>query len=247
MTIQLVSIFLYGLTSSLHCISMCGPFIGAMNINQKVIWRTNIFYNTGRMISYMIIGLMMGYLSTGIQMTGEILELQKFAAVAAGLFVVMMGLAMVFNASGNSGFFNIVVKKLFTPVLRKISGSSNKSSSVFLFGLFTGLLPCGVLYPAFALAFASGSPFDGTILMAVFFAGTLPALMIFGIGFQKLRSRVKPSYISWVGVLIIIIGIYTVYARFQHDHSGHSGQHNHMEMEAPSEETKPMEGREHHH
>jgi len=247
MTIQLVSIFIYGLTSSLHCISMCGPFIGAMNINQKVIWRTNILYNTGRLLSYMIIGLMMGYFSAGIQFAGNLLELQKLASIAAGLFIIIMGLAMAFNTSGSGSFFNTIAKKLFSPVLKKISGSSRKGSSVFLFGLFTGLLPCGVLYPAFALAFASGSPLDGTILMAVFFTGTLPALMIFGIGFQKLRSRVKPSYISWVGMIIIIIGLYTIYARFNHDHSNHSGHLDQMEMQAPADKNQKMEGHEHHH
>jgi sulfite exporter TauE/SafE len=41
----------------------------------------------------------------------------------------------------------------------------------FIFGMFTGLLPCAILYPAFAMALATGNPLLGGISMGSFFSG----------------------------------------------------------------------------
>jgi sulfite exporter TauE/SafE len=46
----------------------------------------------------------------------------------------------------------------------------------FVFGLTTGLLPCGLLYTALAFPIGARDPLLGALLMGVFALGTLPAL-----------------------------------------------------------------------
>jgi len=223
----MASAFVYGFTSSLHCVAMCGPFVATMNVHSSSKWRINLVYNAGRFVSYSLLGFLLGYVSLGIKFTGDIMQVQMLAAYISAAFVIFLGISMIFAGRTNSGFFNTYVKKIFSPVLHKISKNGTGVLFVFLFGLFTGLLPCGVLYPAFAIAFASGSPWTGAMLMSVFFLGTFPGLFIFGIGFYKLKSRITPQIILWVGLIFILIGLFTIYARLNHDHSAHSGQENH--------------------
>ncbi|EMO81499.1 DsbD family 2 domain protein [Leptospira kirschneri str. 200801774] len=43
--------FLHGITSSLHCIGMCGPFAGTLNmVGEKGKFKMNLLYNLGRFI-----------------------------------------------------------------------------------------------------------------------------------------------------------------------------------------------------
>ena len=48
-------------------------------------------------------------------------------------------------------------------------------------GLLTGLLPCGVLYAAFARALAAHCAAEGAALMLAFWLGTVPLLALVGL------------------------------------------------------------------
>jgi sulfite exporter TauE/SafE len=50
-----------------------------------------------------------------------------------------------------------------------------------LLGLLLGLLPCGLVYGALAVAAATGSALSGALAMLAFAAGTAPALMSIGV------------------------------------------------------------------
>ena len=106
------SSFLFGLTSSLHCVSMCGPFIATMNMSSNSTWVNNSLYHLGRLFSYMILGFLLGYLSLGIHFTGDLLQIRLFAAIISGVLVILLGLAMVLSNNPSSDFFGKFVKKL---------------------------------------------------------------------------------------------------------------------------------------
>jgi sulfite exporter TauE/SafE len=48
----------------------------------------------------------------------------------------------------------------------------------FLSGLIWGLVPCGLIYGVLPLAFLSGDPISGVLLMLAFGLGTLPNLLL---------------------------------------------------------------------
>ena len=61
--------FLIGLVGSFHCAGMCGPIALALPLD-KGSWFDKIagglIYNSGRIITYMILGALFGLLGTGV-------------------------------------------------------------------------------------------------------------------------------------------------------------------------------------
>jgi len=214
------SSFVYGLASSLHCVGMCGPFVSIMNLNSKSKI-SDLFYHFGRMVSYFFIGLALGYLAEGIDYSGNLLQLQEIAGGVSAVLLVFFGIALF--RFGN--IFSERIKSILSPLLKKISSGESKNN--LLFGLVSGFLPCGVLYPAFAAAFASGNALAGGISMLAFFAGTFPLLYLIGRGSRKL-GMFRPSWIPWLGLAMIVLGLITVYVRFSHQHGGNTHQHHEM-------------------
>jgi sulfite exporter TauE/SafE len=56
--------FVTGLASSLHCIGMCGPIalalpVGRLNNIEKIL--AKLLYNSGRILTYSLLGLFFGY------------------------------------------------------------------------------------------------------------------------------------------------------------------------------------------
>ena len=84
------------------------------------------------------------------------------------------------------------------------------SLDVFLAGLFTGLLPCGLLYGMLALAASTSNLAQGLVTMVAFGAGTVPAMVMAGVGGSLLgvatRRRIN-TIAAWCLVLTGMISI----------------------------------------
>ncbi|HHW49136.1 MAG TPA: heavy metal transporter, partial [Clostridiaceae bacterium] len=95
-------LFFIGLLTSLHCIAMCGGINLSQCISYKVgkeadkdnsgkfsNLRPSLLYNGGRVISYTVIGGIVGALGSSISFSGAA---KGIVAVIAGVFMVIMGL-----------------------------------------------------------------------------------------------------------------------------------------------------------
>ncbi|MBF3375563.1 sulfite exporter TauE/SafE family protein [Leptospira borgpetersenii] len=215
--------FLHGITSSLHCLGMCGPFAGTLNLYQKEArFKTNLFYNLGRFLSYSTLGAILGFVGSGLNLAGNMVSLREFAAVISGIFVITFGLRLLQNAGPErSGIYQKVLNKFATPLLISLKQGKNLSGVPLAFGMVTGLLPCSALYPAFSLAFATGNIGYGSIIMSAFFLGTFPALFLFGIGFRKLVLKLPTNAIKFAGIAVVFIGISMIFFRMNHTHMEH--------------------------
>jgi sulfite exporter TauE/SafE len=68
-----IAAFIVGLLGSTHCIGMCGGIVGALDMGLRRPGRTNVSmlgyhlaYNSGRIISYIVIGVLAGSIGAGI-------------------------------------------------------------------------------------------------------------------------------------------------------------------------------------
>ena len=215
--ILLVSSFLYGLTSSLHCIGMCGPFVATLNISGENTFITNILYNLGRAWSYFLLGFFLGYVGEKINLAGNYVQIQMISAIISAIFVIAIGIGMIFNKALFS-YNSVVSTKLVQPLMEAIRKTKSHALLALTIGLVSGLLPCGVLYPAYSMSFASGNSIIGGLSMLSFFMGTFPGLFIFGIGFHVIKKYVQPSLVSFLGILVVLVGISTIVLRFNHSH-----------------------------
>jgi uncharacterized protein len=180
--LDLPLIFLGGLLGSSHCIGMCGGFalsIGGTAPSLAHNLRRQAVYSCGRIFTYVCGGALAGY--GGMRLADRASEWVNVAAclaVAAGLLLVWQGLlaagvlrrrvpaASVMPCLGGS----LLATFLRSPGLRHI----------FLAGLFTGLLPCGLVYAYLALASSTRGLLLGVATMALFGLGTVPLMVLAG-------------------------------------------------------------------
>ncbi|PKA04444.1 sulfite exporter TauE/SafE family protein [Leptospira ellisii] len=215
--------FVHGLTSSLHCLGMCGPFAGTLNIaGGKGKYTTNLLYNAGRLVSYSALGAIIGFLGTGLNLAGKLVSLHQFAAVVSGIFVVVLGLGLIRNGTPEgSGVYHKILNFFAGPLLVSIRNGKNVPSTALAFGMVTGLLPCAVLYPAFGLALAAADPALSALVMTFFFLGTFPALFLFGVGFRQLLLKLPRGLVRYGGIVVVLVGISMIFFRMNHSHENH--------------------------
>jgi sulfite exporter TauE/SafE len=203
-----------------HCLGMCGPIVVSLSLNLsgKGVIVPNLLYNSGRIITYMLMGGLMGATGSFTVVTTHIASLQKAVMIGAGVLIVVMGLAMsgwiplgrIFSDQSDAG---TIISKGFSRLSRV------KSTTVFFpIGLWLGLLPCGPVYTALIGAARAGmeakTAVEGAVigmgLMLAFGVGTVPALILVaklaGLGWLKSREIVY----KFSSVLMILIGVYFI-------------------------------------
>lgn len=191
-----------------HCILMCHPFVlhisstfSDSNAGYKILI-PNFFYNAGRTVTYSLMGALVGGLGSIATFAGQnFLNIQKFAALAGGIILVLFAVLYFFNLSS----FNFLAK---LPIMNKIK--KFKPNNPFFYGLLLGFLPCGLTMGAIIGAMPSGSWYAGALMMAAFGIGTAFALMILAVLGSYIMKYVK--YFKHItSILLFIMGIYFIY------------------------------------
>lgn len=207
--LDLPLIFLGGFLGSSHCIGMCGAFalsIGgtapslAQNLQRQAV------YSCGRLFTYITCGALAGY--GGMRLADRAagwVNISASLAVAAGLLLVWQGLlaTRLFRrrVPAAASALPCLSGSLLATYLR-----SPRTASVFLAGLFTGLLPCGLVYAYLALASSSGGPLFGVATMALFGLGTVPLMMLAGAGGSLLSLAARHRLLQVAAWCVVATG-----------------------------------------
>jgi sulfite exporter TauE/SafE len=208
-----------------HCIGMCGPIVVSLSLNLKGknLFLPHLLYNTGRVITYTVLGGIMGATGSFTLVAAHIAGIQKGAMIFAGIIIIVMALAM-------SGW--LPLGRLFgdhynpdgiiTRGFRKLSQVKSTATN-FPIGLLLGLLPCGPVYTALLAAAGAGMNATGALegivkgmaVMMLFGIGTIPALFIVAklvdMGWLKKRQiiyRIGTVLMIMVGLYFIVQGIW---------------------------------------
>jgi uncharacterized protein len=201
-----------GLVGSFHCMGMCGPIAISLPLKENSL-ETRIFssllYNTGRVFTYFILGLLFGLAGTGFSVWG----LQQWISIAVGtLMILSVAMPVIFHGWNISTHFDNFFEG-FKKAFGRFFGFRTYQSVVVI-GLMNGLLPCGLVYLALAGALISDQPMDGAFYMLAFGIGTIPALFIiplignaFTKTFRNLGRKVLPYFIILLGILFILRGM----------------------------------------
>ncbi len=219
MQIDIVGAFLIGLAGGFgHCIGMCGGFVltYTLKINENDFiphpnWRQrlspHLLYSAGRIMSYMIIGNILGLLGTIID-AALTLRLQGVLEIVAGLFMVLMGMDLagwIPNMKPNAfpGFnpFKRLVASMFAKV---------KRNNIIGLGFVLGFIPCGLVYAAGAEAVASGSVIGGMLVMLAFGLGTVPAMVTAGLLSSSIPRKIQSKIYRFAAILVILLGVATI-------------------------------------
>jgi uncharacterized protein len=81
-----------------------------------------------------------------------------------------------------------------------------------VFGLATGLLPCGMVYAALGLAVAAANPVHSAAALVAFGAATVPGLTVLSAGVRRIAVR-GPWPRRGIAAAILLVGLWSVAQR----------------------------------
>jgi sulfite exporter TauE/SafE len=85
-----------------------------------------------------------------------------------------------------------------------------RPKNLFILGMILGLIPCGLVYAAGAIAVATQSPLQGMIIMLFFGLGTVPALFSLGISTELIALHWRRRLYRLASGLLIIFAVLTI-------------------------------------
>ena len=186
---SLIMLFVIGLLTSIHCISMCGAInLLASNSIKKDI-KKPILYNLGRLTSYTLIGGIVGQL-------GSVISINENVQGIIILFASIVMLLMALNMMGLINFsFNF---KVFDKL---------KVSNSYLIGILNGFVPCGPLQAMQIYALSTGSFIYGALSMFLFCLGTIPLMLGVGLLSNVITKKGRNIMNKISMVLILVLSI----------------------------------------
>ncbi len=200
--------FMIGLLGSVHCIGMCGPLAFAVPSLKKggfYLILDKVLYQTGRIISYCILGALIGLVGRQLWMAG----LQQGLSIFSGILILLAAGSRILKTSSGMRF-NYLLKPF-----NKLFGFALKhKANHLIIGMLNGLLPCGFVYLALAGAINTSSPGLAVAYMFWFGIGTAPLMLLAAmtVGFSSplLRMRINkvvPYLMLCLGIWFILRGM----------------------------------------
>ena len=179
---------------------MCGGIMISQSITIKESskferLKPSLLYNSGRVISYTILGGIVGGLGSVFSLSSLS---QGFISIIAGIFMVIMGL----NIYGFKALRRFNIKLPWSSC--KVS---SKKNTPFIVGLLNGFMPCGPLQAMQLYALSTGSIVSGALSMFFFALGTIPLMLLFGVISSLLTKRGTKNLLKISGAIVLVLGI----------------------------------------
>ena len=160
-----------GFVGSLHCVGMCGPIMLILPFSQANGWRKAAgigLYHFGRVTVYALMGLVLYSFRSAFHP-----EVQRYVSVALGVVLLLFGVLSFLPAG-------LRIKTPWLPFIKNktisIMGRPGLGS-ILMNGMLNGLLPCGLVYVALALAVTASNVTGSIFTMYSFGIGTIPMLV----------------------------------------------------------------------
>lgn len=195
--------FIIGLIASVSsCLAIVGGLV--LSLSAKVsqektsTYRNFFFFHTGRILSFALLGGVLGAVGGLIRIN---FTLSTLLGLMAAIVMIMLGLDLsgilpkknITLPSGAFRFFQRIEHKALTP---------------FILGFGTFFLPCGFTQSMQVTALSSGSFLSGLMIMLAFVMGTLPMLSALSFGSSTIaHSKYAALFYKTVGIVVIGFGI----------------------------------------
>jgi len=229
----LASALLLASAGSVHCIGMCGGISSALTFSipesrrqGKSLWGWQLLFGIGRVSTYMVLGSLAGMLGKAL------LDWLPGPSMAIGL--TLSGILMLL-LSGYLLGQGVWLKKLegigsglwrrLQPLTRRLLPVDHPLKALALGGLW-GLLPCGLIYTALALAVTAGSAPAGALVMLVFGMVTVIPVAITGViasRLQHFRNGIWPKVAASLTFLLALAFCWQAWSMSQMPHHVHPG------------------------
>ncbi|MGV2831111.1 urease accessory protein UreH domain-containing protein [Myxosarcina sp. GI1(2024)] len=222
--IDLLSVVALGFLGSFgHCVGMCGPLTVAFSLSQPDKsqkfsgLRCHLLLNSGRIISYALVGAALGGLSSiliaGGQLAGIGSSLRQAITIFTGVLLIWLGLRQIKpNWLPQMPFLHPIKGKLHERLnsrMMKLAVRETWWTPALLGGVW-GLIPCGFLYTAQLKAVETSNLWLGALTMLSFGLGTMPTMLGVGVSASRLSVDKRGQLFRMGGWITLAIGILTL-------------------------------------
>jgi sulfite exporter TauE/SafE len=204
------------LLGSPHCSAMCGLVAGAASgqpggasSGRMALAAT---YHAARLAGYLTLGLVAGTLGAGVDRLGTAVGWLGVATRVSGGILVVIGLGALGVALGVRRHATLAPLRWINDLARRAGRLPPLRRAAALGGL-TAALPCGWLVAFLATAAATGNPQSGALAMAVFWLGTVPALVGASVIVHRLAGAFRRRLPLVAALSLIILGLLTALGR----------------------------------
>ncbi|MBF0371390.1 MAG: sulfite exporter TauE/SafE family protein [Magnetococcales bacterium] len=216
--VDLAFVFGAGVLATGHCAGMCGGLITAYSLRSGEACRglsplhgkrllPHLLYNAGRVGSYVLLGGIIGWVGSFIEVGSTLAGLKGVPHLLFGSAMILFGLdalgvmpllgGQAGSKGGAGGWILARAGKLL---------GDHGSSRVFALGMLTALLPCSLHWAFQAKAAATGSVWGGMGVMLAFGLGTMGPLMGLGL-FASALGVTSRRWLMWgAGVTVLVMG-----------------------------------------
>lgn len=214
---MLFTALIIGFLGSLHCAGMCSPLAIAVTSLSKPALANRILYNTGRIVSYGIQGIVAALAGFIFERTG----IQMVLSLSLGVLLILAGFAGMtrLRIPGiTSG-----LQQLTTFIKIRLSNFMKHKTKVALFvtGMLNGLLPCGLTYMALSYCITLTQPTEGFSFMILFGFGTLPVMLGFTSMIQSVMHYFNISFRKITTITMVAVGFLLVSRSLYSQHVAH--------------------------
>ncbi len=199
-----------------HCVGMCGPLTVALALasqSPSPTWQNSLRFhsllNLGRLLSYLIVGGLLGAVSATMVATGQLVgigsDLRAGVVLISGCLLIWWGLVQI-----KPQLLPPAPQFLYRQLHHLVSSSMASQQSPVLLGLMWGLMPCGFLYAAQLKAIETGDPWWGAATMLAFGLGTMPMMLGVGVASSHWSSDRHSQLRRAGGWITVIVGLLTL-------------------------------------
>ncbi|MCA9459014.1 MAG: sulfite exporter TauE/SafE family protein [Nanoarchaeota archaeon] len=209
-------IFLIGIVAAFSsCLAVTGGLLVSVtakysqmhpNLSGIQRFKPHIYFNTGRVLGYTILGALIGLFGSLITISSTATGI---LTILASIIMILLGLQLL---DIYPKFLNKLKPRMPKALSHKIMKSSEepKPSTPFLLGAATFFLPCGFTQALQLYVLSKGDPMVGAITMLAFSLGTLPGLLSLGALSSFLKGNGKRYFFKTAGCVVVILGLFTI-------------------------------------
>ena len=213
---SIIAVFFVGLLGGVHCLGMCGSIVGIFTAQlpkDGARWPFHLAYNSGRIASYTLAGLLVGAIGQAGLLMRDVVPIQHLLFALSSLMLIALGLylAGIWSMVRHIERVGNVLWQRIQPLTRRLLPVTSPTRALLL-GTLWGWLPCGLVYSVLVTALASGHAQSGALIMLAFGLGTLPNLLAIGLFWERCRHWVRsPKVRLFAGLIVMAFGIYGLF------------------------------------
>ncbi len=171
-------------------------------------FKPHIFFNTGRIASYIFFGGVIGFAGSFFSLSPTVLG---FLTIVVGGVMFLLG-AQLIDISPRLNKVNITLPKFISRSLgiKEHHEKEYSHTNSMIGGAMTFFLPCGFTQAMQLYAISTGDPVKGAVTMGVFALGTAPGLLGIGGLTSVVKGAFAKSFFKFAGIIVIVLAIFNI-------------------------------------